>query len=112
MPSIAHPTWLVVGLILLGLGFWLWRWSARHAIDLKAAALDAAWQGARGGKLAIPADLQSKYDAIAAEKGNVRRAAKAGGTVVRHLLARIAGLAGLISMVGGLGLAAAGIWWS
>jgi hypothetical protein len=111
MPHIAHPALLAAGLITFLIGVWFWRWSSRNAIDVKGAALGAAWQGVKSGRVDVPDDLKQKYEAIANEKSNVRRAGKAGGTVVRHFIAQVFGLIGIAGMLGGLGLAAAGIWW-
>jgi hypothetical protein len=111
MPNIAHPTWLAAGIALFLIGVWFWRWSQRHSLDVKSAAIGAAWQGARSGKLDVPDDLKAKFQDIANEKSNTRRAAKAGGTVARHFLAKIFGMVGLVGMLSGLALAAAGIWW-
>jgi hypothetical protein len=112
MPAIANPTLLAVGLVLFLIGLWCWRWSSRNAIDLKGAAVSAAWQSARSGKLPdIPDDMKAKYREIADETSNVRRAQKAGGTVARHFMAKVMGIAGLVGMLGGLALGAAGIWW-
>lgn len=48
---------------------------------------------------------------LAAEKSNVGRAKKAGGMALRHVMAKVMGIGGLIGMFGGLALAAAGVFW-
>jgi hypothetical protein len=112
MPVIAHPYALAVGAVLFLIGIWAWRWSSRHAIDLKGAALGAAWQGARSRKIPdVPDDLKSKFDEIANETSNVKRAQKAGGTVARHFVAQVMGIVGLIGLLGGIALMAAGVFW-
>ncbi len=111
MPAIANPTLLGIGALVLLIGLWLWRWSSRNAIDIKGAAVGAAWQAARKGELAVPDDIKNKFNDIAAEQSNVGRAKKAGGTVVRHFIAQVLGIAGLIGMLGGLALMAAGVFW-
>ena len=80
--------------------------------DAGVAAIGAAWQSARSGKLPdIPEDMKSKYNDIASEQSNVKRARKVGGTVARHFIAKVMSIAGLVGMLGGLALAAAGVWW-
>lgn len=111
MPAIANPTLLVAGLIVLLVGLWLWRWSSRNSIDIKGAAVGAAWQGVRQGRVDIPDDIKSKITDLTKEQSNVGRAKKAGGMAFRHALAQVVGIAGLVGMVLGLALAAAGIWW-
>lgn len=111
MPHIAHPSWLGAGVALFLIGFWFWRWSSRNNIDVKGMAISAAWQGARQGKLDVPDELKAKFNDIANETSNTKRATKAGGTVIRHFVAKVFGLVGLVGMLGGLALSAAGIWY-
>jgi hypothetical protein len=111
MPAIAHPTWLGLGILLFLAGLWFWRWSSRNSLDLKGAAMSAALQGVRQGRLDMPDDLKSRVKDIANETSNTKRVAKAGGMAARHFIAKIFGLVGLAGMLGGLALAAAGIWW-
>lgn len=112
MPQIANPTLLGVGLLVLLIGIWMWRWSSRQVIDVKGMALGAAWDGVKKGQIpSVPDELKSRFTDIAAEKSNVGRAKKAGGTVARHFLGRMVGIASFIAVLVGLGLMAAGIWW-
>ena len=103
MHLLSHP-WLVgIGIVLLIIGFWLWRWAGRH--DLKGLAVDAAWQVAKArGDLSARSDLRDKLADLKADGSNVSRAKKAAGYAGRHVLAQIASLAGLVSMLGGVGL--------
>jgi hypothetical protein len=109
--SIANPALLVAGLAVLFVGLWMWRWSSRNAIDVKGAALGAAWQGVRQGRLDIPDDIKSRMNELANEGSNVGRAKKAGGMAIRHALAKVVGLAGLVAILAGLALSAAGVFW-
>jgi hypothetical protein len=111
MPPIAHPNWLIAGIVVFLLGLWFWRWSSRNSIDLKGAAIGAAWQGVKQGKLDVPEDLKQRYTDIAGERSNTKRAMKAANMGARHFIAKVFGLIGLAGMIGGLALAAAGIWW-
>jgi hypothetical protein len=112
MPAIANPTLLGIGVLVLLIGLWLWRWSSRNSIDVKGAVAGAAWQAARKGEMpSVPQDLKHKLQDIASHKSHAGKAAKAGTTVARHLIAKLFGIAGLIGMLGGLGLIAAGFFW-
>lgn len=112
MHAIPHPYLLTFGAVVFLIGAWCWRWSSRHAIDLKGAAIGAAWQSARSRKLpAVPEDIKGKFKEIAREPSHVGRAKKAGGIAARHVVAQALGLAGLIGLVGGTALMAAGIFW-
>ena len=112
MTMIANPGLLAGGIVAILLGIWLWRWSARHAIDLKGAAMSAAWQGVRTGKIPdVPDDLKTKYQAVAGQGSHAGKAATAGGIAARHVVAKVVGLASYMLLLGGAALAAAGIWW-
>jgi hypothetical protein len=111
MSAIAHPVWVVVGGILFLVGLWFWRWASRNSIDLKGAAVGAAWQGVRERRLDVPEDLKNRFNEIAGEASNTKRAAKAGSMAARHFMAKVFSIIGLIGMLGGLAVAAAGIWW-
>jgi hypothetical protein len=111
MPTIAHPTWLAIGCVLFIVGLWFWRWASRNSLDFKGAAVGAAWQGVKQGRLDVPDDLKNRFNDIASENSNTKRAAKAGGMAARHFIAKVFSLIGLVGMLGGLALAAAGIWW-
>jgi hypothetical protein len=111
MPAIAHPTWFAIGCVLFLVGLWFWRWASRNSLDLKGAAVGAAWQGVKQGRLDVPDDLKNRFNDIASETSNTKRAAKAGSMAARHFLAKVFSIVGLVGMLGGLALAAAGIWW-
>lgn len=111
MPAINHPTWFAIGCVLFLIGVWFWRWASRNSVDLKGAAVGAAWQGVRQGRVDVPDELKNRFNEIASESSNAKRATKAGGMAVRHALAKVFTIVGLVGMLGGLALAAAGVWW-
>lgn len=110
MPSIAHPWLLATGVLLLAVGWLLFRWSGRH--DMKGLAIDAAWTAAKTrGKSAMTPEIQAKIDAFNADASTVGRTKQVAGMAARHFIAQAAGIAGLIGLIGGAGLIAAGLWW-
>lgn len=112
MPAIPHPYLIALGLALVLIGIWCWRWSSRHAIDLKGAAIGAAFDGAVNRKIpAVPEDIRSKVDRIASETTSIGRAKTAGGIAARHFIAQVVWIASLVSLAGGAGLIAAGFLW-
>ena len=112
MPQIHSPLLLGIGLALLVLGISLWRWAARHRISLRAAAMSSAYAAVRGGKVpTLPDELKTQFDRVAAAQGNVGRAKVVGGSVFRHLLARIATLAAIGSLVAGVASIAFSVLW-
>ena len=110
--AIPHPYLLAAGVVLLLIGIWCWRWSSRHAIDLKGAAIGAAFQGAIKRQIPdIPEDIKSKIDQVTAEQSNLKRAQKAGTLAARHFVAQAVWIASLVCLAGGAALVAAGFYW-
>ena len=80
MPQIANPTLLGIGLLVLLVGIWMWRWSSRQVIDVKGLAIGAAWSGVKKGQMpSVPDDLKSKFSDIASQTTHSGKAKKAGG---------------------------------
>jgi hypothetical protein len=112
MPSIANPSLLLAGVVLLLVGVWLWRWSSRQVIDVKGAAIGAAWQGVKKGKLPdVPDEIKSKFHAVAGQASHTGKAVKVAGIGVRHYIGRLVGAVGFVMVLTALGLISAGIWW-
>ena len=110
--AIHSPILLGLGLVALLLGFYLWRWSSRNSLNLKGAALGTAYSAIKGGKMpTVPDDLKAQYDKIAAEGTNAGRANAVGGTVARHFMAKVTGLAGLAGLLGGAVMVALSVLW-
>jgi hypothetical protein len=108
-----NPYLLATGVVVLVLGYLLWRWAGRHRINLRSAALSSAFTAVRSGKApALPAHLRMQVDRVAAADGNVRRATLVGGSVARHLLARMVALVGLALLATGMVLVAIAVLWT
>lgn len=112
MSSIANPNLLGAGVLLLMVGIWLWRWSSRHVIDVKGAAIGAAWQGVRHGRVPdVPDDIKSKFDAVAGKSTHTGKAVKVASIGARHYFGRLIGFLSIIALLIAVSLMAAGIWW-
>jgi hypothetical protein len=110
--AIHNPTLFGIGLAVLVVGIWMWRWAGRNSVNLTGAALSTAMASARSGKMpAVPDDLKGHFDKVAGAKSHTDRAKAVGGTVARHFMAKVVGMAGMIGVVAGLAMAAAGIFW-
>jgi len=110
MPTIHRPILLIAGLAAMVIGFLLRRWSSRH--DLTGAVTGAAWDAVKKRDIsAVTTEVKGKIDTIAGAGSRYDQAKAAGGMVARHAMAKVAGAAGLIAMLGGLVLAALGVWW-
>lgn len=104
-----HPALLGGGILLLLIGVLLWRWASRH--DLKGMAVDAAWQVAKKrGDINTETELGNRLKELQADPSNLGRAKKVAGYGVRHVIAQIASLAGIVSMLGGAALSAAAFY--
>jgi hypothetical protein len=112
MPSIANPNLLGAGMLLLLVGIWLWRWSSRQVIDVKGAAIGAAWQGVKKGQVPVmPDEIKSKFQTVSAQSSNTGKAVKVASIGARHYIGRLVGALSFVVVLAALGLIAAGIWW-
>ena len=110
--AIHSPILLGLGIAAFLLGIVLWRWSSRHSINLKGAAISSAYSAVKGGNIpAVPDALKVQYDKVAAETSNVGRARVVGGSVARHFIAKVVGWAGLAAFLsGGVMIALSFLW--
>jgi hypothetical protein len=110
--AIHNPTLFGIGLAVLIVGFLLWRWASRNSVNLAGAALSTAVSSARSGKMpTVPDDLKGHLDKVVSAGSNAARAKVVGGTVARHFMAKVVGMAGMVGVLLGLALSAAGIFW-
>ena len=110
MSFLANHALLIHGAALLVLGFLIWRRMSHY--DLKGAAIDSAWQLARGRRSAEnPTPIEAKVRDIGAAATMTGKATRAAGTVIGHFAAQIVSLVALVMMLAGVLLVAAGIWW-
>jgi hypothetical protein len=103
-------TWLVVtGILFVLLGI-LIRWrTARY--DLKDAAIDSAWTLARGKRSAEnPTALEQKFNDISSQASWTGKATRTAGTVAGHFIAQVLAVVSLVMIIGGLLLAAVGVY--
>ena len=100
--TVHSPLLLAVGIAIFSLGIVLWRWASRHSIDVRGAALSSAFTAARSRQMpALPHELKSKLDAVAAEPSHVGKVKAVGGSVARHFLAKVATMASVAAFLGG-----------
>jgi hypothetical protein len=80
--------------------------------DLKGAALESAWQAARGRRTADnPTALDDKWNAIRNEATVTGKARRTVGTVVGHFIAQVLGVLATFMLLIGAILLIAGYWW-
>ena len=73
---------------------------------------DATWQSVKNRDTgALRQHLEGTLSDIASEQSNTARAKKIAGMAAREAVSRVLRLAGIISILGGLVLAALGIFW-
>lgn len=110
MPQIASPTLLAIGVALLVLGVLLRRWSSRHSLTDQLT--DAAWEAVKARDAGvIGREIQGKLDDINRKGSTLGKAGAAAGYGVRHVVAQVVGMAGLLALLAGLALSALGIFW-
>lgn len=103
--------WMMVaggGLIALAiLIFW-----TTSKYDLKGAALESAWQTARGRRSAsTPTALDDKWNAIRNEATAMGKARRTAGTVIGHFVAQLLSVAATFMLLIGAVLVGVGYWW-
>lgn len=110
MPSIAHPTLLAIGLAVFVLGVLLRRWASRHSLTDQLT--DAAWEAVKARDAGvIGREVKGKLDEINQAGSSIGKAKAAAGYGIRHAIAQVVGIAGLVAALGGLALAAFGVFW-
>lgn len=104
-------TWLLIwGGGFVAAGFLIWWWVSRY--DLKEAAIESAWQLARGRRTAEnPTAIEDRLHQIGAEATVAGKARRAAGTVAGHFFAQVMGLVALVMMLAGAALALLGWFW-
>ena len=110
MDITANPVLLMIGLAFLAAGFlFLRRAKSQSIVD---AATDAAWESVKHRDTgALRQHLEGTLSSIASEQSNTARAKKIAGMAAREAMARVLRVAGIISVLGGLGLVALGTFW-
>lgn len=114
MPSIASPTLLIAGIVLLVIGWLLRGWASRHDLTSIAtdAATGAAWDAVKKrGLPEMPAEVSGRLEEFKAEASSLGRAKKVAGYAARHVVAQVAGVAGWIGLLAGLVLVPLGVFW-
>lgn len=110
MPTIANPTLLVIGVGLVFAGWMLRRWSSRHSLTDQLT--EATWDAVKSRDASvIGREIQNKLGEINKAEGAFGKARTAAGFGVRHLVAQVVAIVGLVALLGGLVLAGLGIYW-
>jgi hypothetical protein len=110
MPQIANPTLLLAGLAVFVIGLLLRRWASRHSLTDQLT--DAAWEAVKARDAGvIGREIKGRIDDINRAGSHLGRAKAAAGYGVRHVVAQIVSIAGLVAILGGLVLGALGVMW-
>jgi hypothetical protein len=101
---------MIAGGVLIGLAVLIfWRTSK---YDLKGAALESAWQTARGRRTADnPTALDETWASIRNEATMTGKARRTAGTVVGHFVAQVLGVVATVMLIIGVILTGTGYWW-
>ena len=110
MDLIANPILLLIGLAFLAAGY-LFRRRAKGQ-SLVEATTDATWESVKNRDMgALRQHLEGTLSDITSEQSNTARAKKLAGMAAREAMSRVLHVAGIISILGGLVLAALGLFW-
>jgi hypothetical protein len=101
---------MIAGGVLIGLAVLIfWRTSK---YDLKGAALESAWQTARGRRTAAnPTALDETWASISNEATMTGKARRTAGTVLGHFVAQVLGVVATVMLIIGVILTGTGYWW-
>ena len=111
---IGSPTLLVIGVLFVVPGMLLIYWASSR--DLKDAAIGAAlgaawtllWKRQRPG---VPEELTSRADEVRGQKTHLGKAKVVTGYAVKHVIAQVASLVGLVLLAVGALFALLGVFW-
>jgi hypothetical protein len=111
---IAIPGLVILGVVLLLLGFLMMYWASSR--DLKGAAIGAVFRAAwtlvwRRQRPGIPEEVTSRVDEVRAQDTHLGKAKVVTGYAVKHFIAQVASLMGLVFFGFGALLAAIGVFW-
>lgn len=113
MPTIAHPAWLLAGLLMCAVGVWLVRWANRNnvAAAMKDATVSATLETiAKRGRPDVPPELKAKMSEITGAEGKTGKAKTVASYSIRNSLSQLFGAAGFILLMAGLVTAVIGIF--
>ncbi len=100
-PTFGHPHWIVAGVLLILVGFWLFRWARRNnaSAELKAAATEAAVNK-------LLKNSASKAPAASSTTAKNRAAAN-----FRNAMSQFFGIVGFLMIIAGLVAVVFGIFY-
>jgi hypothetical protein len=111
---IGSPTLLVLGLLLLLLGYLSLNWASRRNLQDVAigAALGAGWtllwKRQRPG---IPKEVSSRVDDVRAQGTHLGKAKVVSGYAVKHVIAQLMGIVGMLTTLLGAVFVGLGVFW-
>ncbi|MEQ1712879.1 MAG: hypothetical protein ABL908_15960, partial [Hyphomicrobium sp.] len=92
------------------LGLLLRRWSNRHSLTDQLT--DAAWEAVKARDAGvIGREVQGKLDDINRAGSQFGKAKAVAGYGIRHAIAQVVGIAGLLALLGGVVLGGLGMYW-
>jgi hypothetical protein len=100
-PTFGHPHWIVAGVLLILVGFWLFRWARRNdaSAEVKAAATEAA----------VNKLLKNSPGKVPA--ASPAAAKKRAATNFRNSMSQLFGIVGFLMIIAGLVAIVFGIFY-
>jgi len=111
---IGSPTLLFLGVVFALAGVLLMYWASSR--DLKDAALGAAFGAAwtvlwRRKRPGMPEELSSRINEVRSQKTHLGKAKVVTGFAVKHVVAQVATVIGLLFLAAGAVSVAVGVFW-
>jgi|SRR6185295_2755233 uncharacterized membrane protein len=111
---VASPSLLFLGVVLVLVGVLLMKWASSR--DLKdaaiGAALGAAWTLLRRRKRpGMPEELSSRVNEVRSQETHLGKAKVVTGFAVKHVVAQVATVIGLLFLAVGALVVAVGVFW-
>ena len=109
MSFTTHPIMLGFGLVMIVVGFLMWRIAGRW--DLKGQAVESALKSAWHRRVVVSEDLSDTYRDVRDAPTHVARAGKVAGHAARHVAAQALSIGSLVAFAIGLALTTLAVFW-
>jgi uncharacterized membrane protein len=101
-PTFAHPHWIVAGVLLILVGFWLFRWARRNSASAEVAAATT--------EVAVNKLFKNSASKVPAGGSTAKKQRAAAN--FRNAMSQLFGIVGFLMIIAGLVAVVFGIFYS